>query len=201
MTLVLDHLAITAPTLEQGRAFAEDALGLAMGPGGRHDVFGTHNLLLRLGDIYLEVIAPDPSAAPARPRWFGLDDPGAVRLGNWIARVKHLSTALNRWPQAGRATDLTRGALRWRIGVPADGSLPMQGGFPTLIEWAPGAHPLDALPDSGARLTGLTVTHPQAGHLRDMLAPHLTDPRIRFVPGAAPALSARIDTAQGPRRL
>ena len=60
------------------------------GPGGRHARFGTHNRLLGLGpDLYLEVIAPDPDAAPFEgPRWFGLDTPPPVpRLANWIVAV------------------------------------------------------------------------------------------------------------------
>jgi len=47
-----------------------------MQPGGRHVRYGTHNTLLGLGDdLYLEVIAKDPAAAPYDgPTWFGLDD-------------------------------------------------------------------------------------------------------------------------------
>ncbi len=80
----LDHLAIVAPTLEEGVAYVEKTLGVPMAAGGKHPEMGTHNRLLRLGDdIYLEVIAVDPEAPrPERPRWFGLDDSEAtVRRG------------------------------------------------------------------------------------------------------------------------
>ena len=71
----IDHIAVTAPSLALGAAWLEQVLGVAPQPGGEHPLMGTHNVLLRLGDdVYLEVIAADPrAAAPARPRWFGLD--------------------------------------------------------------------------------------------------------------------------------
>lgn len=61
----LDHLTITAPTLESGAEFVRRSLGVDPQPGGEHPRMGTHNLLRRLGDsLFLEVIAPDPAAAP-----------------------------------------------------------------------------------------------------------------------------------------
>ena len=79
----IDHIAVTAPSLALGAAWLEQVLGVATQPGGEHPLMGTHNVLLRLGDdVYLEVIAADPrAAAPARPRWFGLDalEPAAYR--------------------------------------------------------------------------------------------------------------------------
>ena len=56
----------------------------------------THNRLLGLGDLYLEVIAADPSAPrPAWPRWFDLDRfTGAPRLTNWICACDDLEAAV-----------------------------------------------------------------------------------------------------------
>jgi hypothetical protein len=196
----LDHLAVVAPDLATGATLVEQALGVALQPGGTHATFGTHNRLLGLGSgLYLEVIAPDPDAPrPDRPRWFGLDRVTSVHLGNWIVRVPDL--ALVAAPEAGDVLSLSRGDLSWRITVPPDGSLPHAGGFPTLITWDSGAHPSTRLPDSGVRLLELTVTHPEA----DLLARQLTalrDPRVRFVTGAAPRLSARFQTPLGERTL
>ena len=44
--LKLDHFAVAAETLEAGRAYAEEALGVTLRPGGQHAHFGTHNMLL-----------------------------------------------------------------------------------------------------------------------------------------------------------
>jgi len=55
----IDHIAITAPTLEAGAKFVKNVLGVNPQKGGEHLRMGTHNLLLRLGDTtYLEVISP-----------------------------------------------------------------------------------------------------------------------------------------------
>ena len=34
-----------------------------------------------------------------------------------------------------------RGDYRWHMAVPADGSLPFDGGFPALIQWQGPLHP------------------------------------------------------------
>ena len=44
----LDHLVVAARTLEEGAAWVEAKLGVPMAGGGKHDLMGTHNRLLRL---------------------------------------------------------------------------------------------------------------------------------------------------------
>ena len=80
--LQLDHLAVAARDLDEGRAVVEAALGVTLQRGGRHARFGTHNLLLGLEDgLYLEVIAIDPDApGPDEARWFDLDRFDAASL-------------------------------------------------------------------------------------------------------------------------
>lgn len=201
--LVLDHLAVGAADLETGTAWVEAQLGVTLQPGGRHDRFGTHNTLLGLADgIYLEVITPDPDAAPLKgPRWFGLDDfTGPPRLANWICRTDDLDAAVAAAPAAvGQPHALQRGDLHWQITVSDDGKLPFGGAYPTLMQWAEGTHhPADRLPDSGCRLLEFIITHPQADQVQAMLA--LTDPRIVFQTGPA-GFSATFDTPNGPRSL
>lgn len=200
----LDHLAVVCADLAEGTAWVETALGAKLAAGGKHARYGTHNRLLGLGpDLYLEVISPDPEATPQGPRWFGLDAVSvAPRLGNWIIACDDLGVALAASPrEAGEAVDLERGDLRWRIAVPSDGSLPMAGGWPTLIEWAPGTrHPAARLADSGLRLSRLTIHHPEADRIAKALAPRLADPRIAFEPAPAPSLSAVFLTPEGEER-
>jgi hypothetical protein len=200
--LTPDHLAISAGTLAEGAAYVEAALGLRPGPGGRHPHMGTHNLLLGMGPgFYLEVIAIDPEAPkPPHPRWYRLDRfSGPPRLTNWVARTDDLDREIARLPQgAGTPRELSRGDFRWRIAIPETGELPFDDSFPSLIEWQGGLHPSDRLPDSGCRLTGLTVSHPEARALAASLA--IPDPRISFVRGA-PGLSVRIMTPAGERVL
>ena len=194
----IDHLVVTCADLEEGAAWVKDRLGVAPGFGGRHDLMGTHNRLLSLGpDCYLEVIAPDPDAPPpARPRWFGLDAPGAPALTHWAARVEDLDAALEAAPEgAGEAMELSRGDLRWRMGVTA--APPMDGAFPMLLQWL-GDTAAVRLPDAGCRLAGLAIRHPEPVRLRAALP--LDDPRLEIAQGS-PGIAARIDAPAGTRAL
>ena len=192
----LDHIAIAAERLAEGVETVRAALNVPLEPGGRHARFGTENALLGLGDLYLEVIAPEPGPWPGPPRWFGMDGfSGAPRLANWICAVPDLDAALaTAPPEAGRAVDLARGDLTWRMAVPDDGSLPFGGGFPSLMQWGPGGHPAARLAERGCRLLRLTVRHPRADWLAAQTP--LDDPRVVFETGEI-ALSAQIDTPQG----
>lgn len=203
MMLKLDHIAISAESLEAGADWVEMALGVAPTGGGKHPHMGTHNRLLSLGDLYLEVIAIDPAAPkPAHPRWFSLDTfHGAPRLTNWICRTDDLDAALRDAPEGtGTATDLARGDYRWRFAVPASGRLPFDDRFPALIQWQGDLHPAKSLRDHGIRLTGLQITHPDAPALRTALKA-LADPRVQVQLGPYHALRATFDTPHGPRVL
>ena len=194
--LLLDHLAVTCTDLATGTAWVEYQLGVKMQPGGTHIRYGTHNTLLGLGDdLYLEVIAANPNAAPFEgPRWFGLDNfTGPPRLGNWICQTDSFD------PIAGPPMALTRGDLRWQLTVPKDGSLPYDGAYPTLIKWADGTHhPAKRLTESGCRLTQFTIQHPDADKISTLI--DLPDARISFTTGA-PRFYASFDTPNGPRTL
>lgn len=200
MRLAIDHIAIAATDLAAGVAAVEAALGVPMGPGGAHALMGTHNRLLGLGDVYLEVIAIDPAAPrPAFPRWFDLDAfQGRPRPGAWVLRCADLDAGLRALPEAGRALDLERGALRWRMGVPEGGRAAFDGLFPALITWQ-GEAP--RLPDSGLRLRQIVLAHPQAPALAARLAPHCADPRLAFETAPAPALRFAIETPAGVKVL
>ncbi len=197
----LDHLAVVCRDLDVGCAWAEARLGVSLQPGGQHARFGTHNRLLRLGTgEYLEVIAPDPNAAPFDgPRWFALDDaPETPRLGNWIVSVPDIAAACAVAPvDIGRALALQRGDLVWSLTVPEDGSLPWGGAYPTVIQWGDGGHPAERLPDAGVRLTSLMITHPMG----EAAGCGIDDARIHYERGKDIALHATFDTPNGPRSL
>lgn len=198
--LVLDHLAVLGESLAEATSHAERTLGQPLSPGGVHARYGTHNQLIALApDLYLEAIAVDPSAPdPAEPRWFGLDGfTGPARLDKWICRVADLDEALTVFPMAGRPVSLERGALRWRMAVPADGMLPFDGVFPALIEWQSPVPPGKALTASGLTLEHLTVTHPEIEALQGLLLPHLDAPLVRFAKGPRAGLVAQIVRPDG----
>ena len=199
--LTFDHIAIAGRTLDEATAYVSETLGVPLDPGGKHAAFGTHNRLLSLGDLYLEVIALDPDAQRSGPSWFGLDRfDGPPRPANWICRTDDLDSAILAAPvEPGPVRDLTRGALEWQITVPEDGSLPLGGAYPTLIRWGEGmVHPTVNLTPRGCRLIRWEVHHPDADLLRAQV--RIDDPRVSFETGA-PGFVAVIDTPSGERRL
>ena len=201
--LELDHLAVAAATLEEGRAAVEEALGVRLQPGGQHAHFATHNMLLGFDDgLYLEVIAVDPGgAAPSYARWFDLDRfEGPPKLNNWICRSDDLVADVARFPDAGRPVALTRGNLNWRMAVPETGVLPYDNLFPALMQWDCADHPAQRLQASGCALARLIVSHPAAGELAGSLAPVLHDDRVQFEKGPT-GLRAEITTPAGLRVL
>lgn len=200
MRLTFDHFVISAASLDEGVAWLEERLQVKMAGGGKHAAMGTHNRLLGLGDLYLEVIATDPAAAaPERARWFGLDHfKGPPRLSHWVARCDDLEAALSVAPEGcGTPLALARGDYRWQMAVPASGFLPYDGAYPALIAWEGATHPAAALPDSGLRLETLEIGHPEAQHIADILAPEFRDARIAFIPAPAFSMRAKLKTAEG----
>jgi hypothetical protein len=188
----VDHLVVVADSLEQGTAWCEATLGVTPGPGGAHPMMGTHNRLLRVATVdfpraYLEIIAIDPAArreAPARTRWFDMDDErlgetvrrDGPRLVHWVAQVPDVRAAVqalarrnvDRGEVVAASRMTPRGLLQWEITIRADGQRGFDGCLPTLIQWGD-THPVAQLPESGVTLHRLALTHPRATQLRAAL--------------------------------
>jgi len=206
----LDHLVITASTLEDAWQYLHRVLGVNPQAGGEHARMGTHNCLVKLGETtYLEGIAANPDAPrPERPRWFELDALEAnslPRLATWVLRVSDIEAALASSPvPLGRIEALSRGQLHWRITIPADGSLPLQGVAPTLIQWEPGPHPASRLAEAGCSLLQLEGFHPEAQTITALLKALGFEGKFSIFPLAAhekPFLVATFQTPGGVRKL
>jgi hypothetical protein len=205
----LDHIAIVAPTLEAGCAHVRAALGVEPQRGGEHERMGTHNRLLRLGEsLYLEVIAPNPAARkPPRPRWFALDTlaPDAPpRLAAWVARTGNIQAALAATDEPlGAVEPMSRGTLEWLITIPADGSLPLGGAAPALIEWHTDTHPGLRLDDMDLALEQLEIHHPEPARIEALLRTlKITGPvEVVKEPATDTRLVAHIRTPHGLRTL
>jgi hypothetical protein len=206
----IDHIVVTAPSLESGTEYVRDTLGVTPQPGGAHPRMGTHNCLLRLGNtVYLEVIAIDPAAsAPDRPRWFQLDrqrSSAMPRLATWICRTNNIRAATAAAaPSLGDIEAMSRGALHWQITIPADGSLPFDGMAPSLIEWKSENHPAATLKDAGCSLVRLEAFHPAAQEISSMLQSIGFQDRFTVLPNSqqqVPCLVAHIQTPAGIREL
>jgi hypothetical protein len=206
MATRLDHLTVVAPSLAIGSAFVEAALGVRPGPGRTHPGMATHNLLLSLGaDSYLEVISTDPAAAPVhRPRWFGLDHvrPGdAARLAAWVASTDAIESCVV--PVLGVVETMRREIHTWKMTVRADGSVPLEGAAPLLIQRTPGANPAGALPPSGLQLRRLRIRHPEPDRVLALLATIGLAAQCPVAVTESPVCSlvAEIDTPRGIREL
>ncbi len=209
--LELDHLVVAARTLPEGVAWCEATLGITPGAGGAHPLMGTHNRVFsiasrRFARAYFEIIAIDPqAAAPARRRWFDLDDPllqaqiaRGPQLIHWVARCTDIEAQGRIWSEHGidrgaaiaASRDTPQGLLRWRIGVRDDGARLFDGALPTLIEWDD-VHPADAMPASGVVLESLRL-----GGLPSTVQPLLSIDGVA-IGSTGPALQALLTTPQG----
>lgn len=202
----IDHITVTAPTLAVGEHFVAETLGVSPQRGGEHPRMGTHNLLLRLGEaLFLEVIAPNPAApAPGRPRWFGLDALGPSSppaLSTWVVRSADIQATVAAASEAlGAIEPMSRGALDWLITIPADGSVPLDGVAPAVIQWQAAVHPAAGLVDHGLSLARLELFHPDPARVSRLLRSLGLEAPVAVVAGA-PRLVAHIDTPRGRRLL
>lgn len=206
----IDHMVITAPSLAAGVEYVRQALGVTPQAGGEHPRMGTHNCFLKLGErVYLEVVSVNPGAPrPDRPRWFQLDELDSIRvprLATWIVRTDDIQAAAAASPvPLGHVEPMSRGQLNWLITIPKDGSLPLQGLAPTLIQWPPETHPTNTLQDLGCSLIRLEGFHSQAEKVSDVLESIGFEGKFSvspLPPGELPYLVAHIQTPAGPRQL
>lgn len=170
--LELDHITIIAPSLEEGVSHVQECLGLNVPFGQRYPYMGTHNHLLQLGNsLYLEIVAIDPDGInPNRKRWFGLDDQAKVRsdweaglrLRGWVARTKAIENVLNRHSEIfGRKVPLPADEPLFQFSIPDDGSLPLNGAAPSIIDRYGKPRSMENILDLGARLKSFTLEHPE----------------------------------------
>jgi len=208
MHTVFDHIVFGASSLEAGAAWLEQQLGVPLAPGGEHVKMGTHNRLLRLGELtYLELIAINAEAPkPPHPRWFGLDaiaphELNPPRLFTWLARTDDIAAAAaNTTVALGPVHNMSRNALSWRVTIPDDGSLAEDGLMPALIEWPPDVHPAKNFPDRGVALKSFKLHTPDTARLEAAFASIGLDMALNgldIVQGGAKSLEAVLSLPDG----
>ncbi|WP_298241621.1 VOC family protein [uncultured Bradyrhizobium sp.] len=210
--LKLDHITVVAPNLAEGVLHVRNCLDLDVPFGQRHAYMGTHNHLLQLGDtVYLEIVALDPdAAAPGRPRWFGLDDQKQVRsdwdegrrLRGWVARTDMIDAIIARHGDLfGAKVPLPTSDPAFDFAIPNDGSLPLDGAAPSIIDRRGKPRSMAAIADLGARLKSFTLEHPEPAALETLYRALTIDRPPDIVQGPKPRYRARIETPGGPREL
>ncbi|MGH6711638.1 MAG: VOC family protein [Bradyrhizobium sp.] len=210
--LKLDHICVIAPSLPEGVSHVRTCLDLDVPFGQRHAYMGTYNHLLQLGDtIYLEIVALDPEAdRPDRPCWFGLDDQKAVRsdwdegrrLRAWVARTDAIDAIIaGREAVFGEKVPLPAINSSFDFAIPDDGSLPLDGAAPSIIDRRGKPRAMATIADLGARLRSFTLEHPDPAAVEALYRAMMVDrppaigrgPRLRY--------RAQIETPAGLKEL
>lgn len=210
--LKLDHITVIAPTLSEGVSHVQDCLGLAVPFGARHDYMGTHNHRLQLGGaVYLEIVAWDPEGiAPGRARWFGLDDQEQVRsdwgegrrLRGWVAGTEDMASLLGAHRGVfGDEVPLPPADPSFAFAIPEDGSLPLDGAAPSIIDRRGAPESLVAIPDLGARLRSFTLEHPDPAAIETLYRALAIDHPPTIVQGPKVRYRAEIETPTGRKEL
>ena len=203
----IDHITITAPSLELGAELVERVLGVTPQKGGEHPRMGTHNLFVRLGDsVFLEIIACNPNAEkPKRPRWFALDNLNSdslAKLRTWVVRTENIKNTVEKSSEyLGDIEPMSRGDTTWLITIPKDGSIPLAGGAPPLIEWHVDGHPAIKMTDFGLSLTKLLITHPEPEKLSRVLDSIILKGAVEITYAKEVKITAIIDTPAGEKEL
>ena len=166
--------------------------------GGRHPGWGTANMIVPLGDAYLELVAvADPAEAAGSPfgRWVAAAQAGPARPLGWAVRTERLDDVAHRLGltvSAGSRAGRDGGLVRWRLaGIERAAAEPS---LPFFIEWQPGTLLPGRAPAThragAVRIAGLELTG-DAERLAAWLGSHRLPVSVR--PGA-PALASVVLT-------
>ena len=140
----IDHLVLGSKCLQAGTDYIENLLDLKLSPIGHHKKMGTHNRVLKLGGLYLEVIAIDPeSNVKLKNTFFGLDNPfvkdtilSKPRLISFVVSSSS-NVCSELYP---KKTYIERSKYKWNFMRPNENILekdvyPYSDIFPSIIHW------------------------------------------------------------------
>lgn len=162
----LDHILWASSDLETGTQQMAERLGVAPSVGGRHPGFGTCNSLLSLGEqVYLEIIAPDPSQDLKGTRGARLAALKQPKILTYAVRCFDMAKVEKLVMKAGLET---KGAIAMSRKQP-DGHLlewqvlriinhPYADFLPFFINWGNTPHPAQTTP-KGCELLEFSVAY------------------------------------------
>ena len=169
----IDHFMYAVADLDDGLAWAENVFGVAPALGGAHEGLGTRNALLSLGDMYLEIIAPDPAQSVQSQMVERMAKLTAGGLVTWAAEGD-LAVTKGLLEEAGisslgpaetRRRTADGGLLIWDLLFPQGGGY----GMPFFIDWRDCPHPAATTP-VGGKLVSFGISTLDAGKLGAVLA-------------------------------
>jgi len=170
----IDHFMYAVPDLEQGIEWAARTFDAEPAHGGAHVGLGTCNALLSLGDVYLEIIAPDKEQdldGNLGGRFAALSDGGLV---TWAARddLEAVSSTLGHLGIACAGPNRTQRKtadgemLVWELLFPRAPEFGAR--MPFFIDWLACPHPSTTNPVGGS-FTELRITSPVADELQAVM--------------------------------
>jgi len=173
---------------------------------------GTYNHVLQLGDtVYLEIVALDPEAdGPGRARWFGLDDRKKVRsdwdegrrLRGWVARTEAIDAIIaGHRGIFGEKVPLPAVNSSFDFAIPDDGSLPLDGAAPSIIDRRGKPRSMATIADLGARLRSFTLEHPDPAAVEALYRAMTVDRPPTIDRGSKLRYRAQIETPTGLKEL
>ncbi|MYA09541.1 MAG: VOC family protein [Holophagales bacterium] len=194
----IDHFMYAVANLDEGMAWAEEVFGVAPAFGGSHEGLGTRNALLSLGDMYLEIIAPDPAQSVESQMVTGMATMSAGGLVTWAAQGDLVVTKglleeagiSSVGPVETRRRTADGGLLVWDLLFPQGGGY----GMPFFIDWRESPHPATTTP-VGGELVSFGISTPDAGDLGAVLAGLGLDVEVSE---GEPGMSVVIEGAKGP---
>jgi hypothetical protein len=154
--LGLDHVVLGVRGLDASAVELSAVLGRGPSWRGRHPTYGTENVLYRLDNAYLELLAPDATANVSTPWTDGLrafldsHGDGLFALAFSTPNVERTAELLQarglpvETPAAGEGVDLISGAQRrW-----SNARIPVEASRGTPAFFIEHRSPADALPDA-----------------------------------------------------
>ena len=96
---------------------------------------------------------------------------------------------------------MSRGEFNWLITIPEDGSLPINGGGPALIQWETDAHPANKLEEHGLSLIKLQIFDPEMERISGFLRSVNLTGNVQVLKSNESKLVALINTPRGIREL
>jgi hypothetical protein len=172
----IDHFIFAAPTLESGMDAIENLLGIRPVVGGQHQGRGTHNALLAMGNIYFEVIAPDPAQPDIpKPLWMKTDQVTQPQLWTWAAvnsdlfeleKIANQNQISLGEIESGTRTQPNGNILEWQLTEPV---LENENGImPFFLNWGKTIHPSKTLPQAG-EILAFKAIHPNPEFIKKQL--------------------------------
>ncbi len=149
----LDHIVLACPNLQEGMEYVREKTGCDPSYGGKHLQFGTHNALLKIGNLtYLEILAPDPENLKDHPLWMGVElveKPTITRFAVKSSAIENHARSLSNFSpnhghtQQGRRQKKNGELLSWELSMPL--AKPIIESIPFLIDWQDSIHPTSGM--------------------------------------------------------